>query len=55
MRGKKTSLMKDGDMLIDTGSQKLGGTQNRRQKKGERFAGMMNDVVWKYNPNSYYN
>ena len=36
----------------------IGGTQNRRQAKrngDEKFAGMVNDTVWKYNPNSYYN
>ena len=66
LHGHKVNLLQDGKDLKDqkggeeggNSQRPIGGTQTQRRRgknRGEKFAGMLNDTVWKYNPNSYYN
>jgi len=39
---------------IEVPSQNKGESQGKLRRQ-EKFAGLINDTVWKYNPESYYN
>ena len=51
----RSSLDRDGTLFEKAQNEQLGGSQRANGQKGEKFCGMLNDTVWKYNPNSYYN
>lgn len=51
----KTQGNKDGTIFEVAEPSKSQNLNGKGGQPNQKFAGMINDTVWKYNPNSYYN